>query len=80
MGSTKAEREARFAELAAKVRRPGEFIHIDGPRPRLASGDYVPRGTGLKALEDAGVVVVVQSDLFGRPLQWGTKRRGRVGR
>lgn len=74
--SRRTDREERLSELAAKVKRKGEFIHIDRRRPRLGGADYVAPGT-LKELEDRGVVVVVQSDLLGYPMQYANKRTTR---
>lgn len=65
---TKAQ---RVEIIVGKLSAPGEFIHIDGRTPRLASGQAVPRGV-LKALEAAGTVSVINRDLFrDRPIQYG---------
>lgn len=76
----KAERERVIAGYADVVRRGGEFIHRDGRRARMGNGDFVGPAI-LRELEKREVVVVVQTDLFGRPLQYGTREfRERAGR
>jgi len=70
------EHERRVADLSAKVRRKGEFIHLDRKRPRLGSAEYVAPGT-LADLERRGIVKVVQSDLLGRPYQYAAERKTR---
>jgi len=69
-------REQLLAEWAARVRKRGEFVHLDHSLPRLASGDYMPRDI-LVDLVYRGVLVVSQSDLLGRPLQYAVKRATR---
>lgn len=65
----RATREKRLEILAAKVRAPGEFVHLDRRTPRLASGAVVTKAA-LKALQDRGVVSIVQHGLDGRPMQF----------
>ena len=68
----RGKREA--AAILAKLSTPGEFIHLDGRTPRLASGGLVPRRV-LKALEADGAVVIVNRDLFNeRPIQFAAPR------
>lgn len=69
MSPQQQQRERRIEAMADKVRKPGEFIHMDRRTPRLASGQVVTKAM-LKALQDRGVVDVVNFDLMRRPMQF----------
>lgn len=72
--------EQDLAEWSKRVRKRGEFVHIDMGLPRLASGDHMPLYI-LVDLVYRGVLVPCQSDLLGRPLQYAAKRaRRRIAR
>jgi cystathionine beta-lyase/cystathionine gamma-synthase len=76
------ERIARqTARAIARLRRRGEFIHVDAEgTARFASGRYLTTATLLELLK-SGAAVIIQKDLLGEPMQFALPSvRRRVAR